>query len=425
MSRSSLIKAIFMIFALVAVSTAAAQTPPGPDASKQERLAYWADVMKAATARIDVLDADGEKLRETYGVSLGQPARLVTRLTALAGASKLAAEFPGGEKATAESVVSFDPVNDIAVLGTEGTLPNPPEPDDKIKWRYRERIYVIPAPGMDQAWLSDTLTAPLELGDLRLAPMTGDHQGGLPVMYGTGWWIGMSGRIEDETGTFIYMTPMEQVLPVLFADETATSLAEAAATVDEHLAPESAEGLLARAVITSFKSPEDSRPFFDLAIERGPEIPESHFWYGKMLFEVKEHEEAENAFIQACRLRPEYESARQMAGASANQQGDYNGALVHYEEGLKLFPESTKLMINKWGALYNLGQMKAAVAVLKDALKIDPGYQLAYYNLGITYHFMGQHLDAEEQYVKLDSMNSRFAPMLRKRLDGDHEGHQH
>jgi hypothetical protein len=41
------------------------------------------------------------------------------------------------------------------------------------------------------------------------------------------------------------------------------------------------------------------------------------------------------------------------------------------------------------------------------------------YNLGMTYHRMGKYMDAEEQYTKLANLNSRFAPVLRKKLDGE------
>ncbi len=177
MSRSTIFIAVIMFLGVLSMSISSAQTPPPPDAPKEARLAYWGDVMKAATARIEVIGADGEKLGETYGVTLGDPPRLVTRLTPLAGADKVTAHFPGGEQATADSVFAFDPVNDIAVLSTTGSLPNPPEPDDKIKWRYREKVYVIPAPGMDQEKRRKLGTGNSGRADVRTAGWSGEIAG--------------------------------------------------------------------------------------------------------------------------------------------------------------------------------------------------------------------------------------------------------
>jgi Flp pilus assembly protein TadD len=408
-----------LILALVGASTAPAQVPLPTEDSKEARLNYWAEVMKAATARIEILGENEEPVRETYGVVLGTPPMLVTRLTSLIDAEKAVATFPGGQQATATVALAADSVNNIAILKAEGSLPDPPELDDKIKWGYREQVYVIPAPGMDPAWPTETTTAPLKLDKLCIVPMTGDAQGCLPVMYASGWWAGMSGRLEDESGSFVYVTRKEEILPVLFGPTDPKPLADAARMMKDYLAPTTPEGLLARAVIRSYESTHDARPFFDLAVERWPEMPEIHYWYGKNHFNEQQYVKAEASFREAFRLRPLYEDARQMAGASANQQGAYATALELYNDGLAIFPQSTKLMINKWGALYNLGRMQEAVDVLLELLEIDPMYELAMYNLGMTYHRLGKHLDAEEQHTKLSNLKSKFAPVLRKKLDGE------
>lgn len=418
MNRSALPGAFLLILALFCTSISPAQVPLPTEDSKEARLNYWAEVMKAATARIEILGEDEEPLRESYGVVLGQPPTLVTRLTSLIDAVKVVATFPGGEQATATIALAADSVNDVAILKTEGSLPAPPEPDDKIQWGYKETVYVIPAPGMDPEWPAETATAPLELGKLCIVPMTGDAKGSLPVMYPSGWWIGLSGRIEDETGSFVYITRKEEILPVLFGPSDPKPLAEAAEMMKEYLSATTPEGLLARAVIRSFNSTDDAKPFFDLAVERWPEMPEIHYWYGRNHFAEQQFAKAEASFREAFRLRPLFENARQMAGAAANQQGNYETALTLYEEGLEVFPKSTKLMINKWGALYNLGRLQQAVDTLVKLLEIDPTYELAMYNLGMTYHRMGKYLEAEEQHTKLVNLGSRFAPVLREKLDG-------
>jgi tetratricopeptide (TPR) repeat protein len=139
---------------------------------------------------------------------------------------------------------------------------------------------------------------------------------------------------------------------------------------------------------------------------------------GRTLFREQSYAEAEIAFRKTIRLRPEWEEAHQMAGASANQQGNYDVALQLYDEGLKAHPKSTKIMVNKWGALYNLGRTSEAIAVLQDVLELEPENDLAIYNLGMSYLRMGSRLEAEDQYNLLRSMGSRYADRLRQELDG-------
>lgn len=402
---------------LVSPPAAFAQTPPPPGAPKQELLNYWVDVMKAATAHVVVLDGEGRPIRETYGVSLGSPPRLVTRLTALEGAGSVEASFPNSMKVTGKSVVAYDPVNDIAVIDAVGPMPNPPEVDDKNQWRYVETLYVIPGPGMGPDWPQEKSTSPLTLEKLQVVPVTGDHPEGLPIMYPSGWWTGLTGRIEDETGSFFYITPKEAIIPTIFAEGPPVDLAEAARSAANHLDPKETRGLFVRAVCAGQSTMDEAMPFFNLALERDPEMAEIHFWMGRFYFREKKHAEAEVAYRKAARFKPEWEEAHQMAGSAANQLGNYDLALQIYDEGLKLNPQSTKIRINKWGALYNLGRTNEAIEVLKDALEIDPNSELAIFNLSMSYLRIGNRIEAESQYSRLRALGSSYAPRLRQSLD--------
>ncbi|MBD3162236.1 MAG: tetratricopeptide repeat protein [Candidatus Eisenbacteria bacterium] len=417
MSRPAFLRVFFTSCILVAAGAASAQQMPSPNASREELLAYWADVMKAATARIQVQDESGSPLSETYGVVLGDPPRLVTRLRPLRGAARLTATFPGGGSVAAESLHTYDPANDIAVLRTTGTLPPPPQPDDKIRWRYREVCYVIPAPGMDPAWPRETLSSPLELEGLEVAPLSGDHPGGLPVMYPSGQWIGLTGRIEDGSDHFVYLTPMGAILPTLFDESDPTPLAVGAEEVSAFLPDDTAEGLLVRAVIRAFEDDASAEVLFNEALDADPSIPQLHFEYGRSLFRQQRHQEAEIAFREAIHLRPDWPDAYQMAGATANQQGDYTKALDYYEKGLEVDPNSIVILLNQWGAYFNLGRIQPAIASLEKILSLDPGHDLAAYNLGMTYLQSGRIAEAEAQHRRLQSLESRYAPRLREKID--------
>ncbi len=404
------------ILAPLTIGVATAQSPPSGKRPAQHLL-DWSEVFKNATALIEVQGADGALLRQSYGSAIGDPPMIVTPLSQLVGGQTVVATFRDGTTVSTTSVRGFDPINDIAVLEFEGYLPRTANPDETMKWRFQENVYVLPGPDMGEEWPMETSTTPYERGKLKVVPISGDHPAGLSVMHDCGRWVGFTGRIEDATGSFCYITTIETVLPVLFAEASPTSIEEAASRRPDFRDGSTADGLITRAVVRGFTDTEGSKPFFDLARKKYPEIPEGPFWYGKILFKEDSFAEAENAFREAFRLRPDWESAYQMAGASANQQGNYSIALGLYDQGLAVAPKSVKLRINKWGALYNLGRLSQAVATLEEALGIDPASDLALYNLGTTYFKMGKRLDAEEVYGKLDAMGSRYARVLRARLD--------
>ncbi len=394
---------------------AASSAPPTPTAPPPT--IDWTPA-RNASARIEVMGPGGSALRQTFGVVLGEPGRLVMRLTDLAGAEKIAASFRIGSQITAERVYAIDPVNDIAVLDTDGTLPLSPVPDQTIKWKSAEHVFVIPGPGQPEEMPEQTSTEPFELDPLHLVPVTGDFAAGLAVMHNCGRWIGLTGVISDPSGKFVYMTPKEAIFPLLFGAGSPKPIAAAAAIpAPDWMGANNAKGLLVRAVLTAYQKPEAATPFFDLALARDRTLPELHFWMGKTFFRQQRFADAEASFLEAARLRPKWDMAYYMAGAASNQQGHYDAALQHYNDALKISPRSAMILNNKWGALYNLGRMQESVDALKEALDADPTYSMALYNLGVTYLKIGRRVDAEEQYNRLAAIDKRMAADLRTQLD--------
>ena len=191
-SISILITTLAVLLSLPALSmgqeeTASPGTAPAPD---------W-NAGKGATASIEILGPGGTSLRRTYGVVLGEPGRLVLRLTDLAGGEKAIATFRDGRKADAFAVYALDPVQDIAILETTAPLPSPPEPALAIKWRPNAKVFVLPGADMGDEALELTVTEPFEQGKIRVVPLSGDLPGGLAVMDVQGKWIGLTGRFED------------------------------------------------------------------------------------------------------------------------------------------------------------------------------------------------------------------------------------
>lgn len=375
-------------------------------------------VVKAATAAIEVIGPDGKTLRQTYGVALGEPSRLVLRLTDLAGAEKIVATFRDGKKVTATATYASDPIQDVAVLETTDGLPVSPEPALGIKWRLNAKVYVLPGPAMPDSAQVFTVTEPFEHGKVRVIPLSGNAAGGLPVMDVQGKWIGLTGRLEDASGTFNYLTSSEQVASVLFAEPAGKPIAQLAVTPPDWQSPREALGMLVRGVLLTYQRPAEAGPFFDLALQRDRTMPDIYFWMGKNAFKQQKYVDAEADFRETIRLKPDWAAAYHMAGAAANQQGHYDAAVELYDQGLKVNPNNAMTLTNKAGALYNLGRLQESVDVLKKAIQTDPTYALAVHNLGVTYAAMGNRVDAEAMYDQLKPLDKYLAKSLRDRIDG-------
>ncbi len=404
---AALILALGLTVRSAGQETAPTTVPPTPD---------WS-AGKGATAAVDVLGPGGALLRKTYGVVLGEPARLVLRLTDLGGAEKLVASFRNGTKAEATTVYTVDPVQDIAVIEISTPLPAPPDPAPAIKWRLNAKVEVLPGPGMGEDAQEQSITEPFEQGKIRLVPLSGDSPNGLAVMDVTGKWIGLTGRIEDPSGKFTYLTSSEQIIPVIFGAPASKPIAQLSVTPPDWQNPREAIGMLVRGALRSFQKPAEAGPFYDLALQRDRTMPDVYFWMGKSAFKQQKFADAEADFRETIRLKPDWAMAYHMAGAAANQQGHYDVALDLYDRGLKINPNNAMTMTNKSGALYNLGRVQESIEVLKKAMAADSTYALAVHNLGVTYSSMGDRVAAEAMYDKLMTMDRYLAKSLRDRLD--------
>lgn len=404
-----------------APSTSPAATPaPAPPAGTPSiqppaTPADWAPAL-ASVANIDVLSAEGTPLRRTHGISLGDPPVLLARYSDLAGGVKVTAMFRDGTTVTATSFTAADPANDLVVLKSDGALPSPPQPAASIRWRYA-KVFVIPAPAQGDTAIAESVNEPLKLDAMRVIPLSGDLPGGLAVMDVQGKWIGISGRIEDATGTFGYVTGSEDVIPVLFGPQKESPLSVIPAKI-QWCPPDDAKGMLVRAVLRAHLKPEEAPPFFQLALKRDPKLAEVPYWMGVIDFRKQSYTDAESSFVHAGRLRPGWLLPWHMAGAAANQQGHYEIALEHYGRALAIDPKSAMTLGNQAGAYYNLHRIDDSMKSLMQAIEADSTYTPAYQMMGAVYLKQGRRDEAERIYQKLLTMDTRTAQSLRDLLDG-------
>ena len=377
----------------------------------------WTQAL-ASVALINLTGPGGSPAWQTYGVVLGDPPRIVTRLSQLAGAEQGVATLRGGKKIGLSQIEAYDATQDVAVLIAGDELPAPPDPATAVRWRLNAVVFVMPGPGSEGVVTRQTVNEPFEYGPLRLVPLSGDLPAGLPVMDIQGKWVGLTGLLDDASGRFSYLTSSEQIIPIIFSPPNLIPMAGLAVETPPWRQPATPEGLLTRAVLRSFEKPADAASFFELAAQKDSTIADIYFWKGKSLFRQQNYLEAANAFDKCIALRPNWVMAYHMAGTCASQRAFYEKALEYYDRALALQPDFTLTLTNRAGAMYSLGRLQESTDILRRILEIEPTHTLAMYNLAATLKAMDRGAEAESVYTKLEPLDGYLAGQLRKLLDG-------
>lgn len=124
----------------------------------------------------------------------------------------------------------------------------------------------------------------------------------------------------------------------------------------------------------------------------------------------------------AVKENPKDTNALLHLAALFDMAGKFEQAAEYYRSLLAVTPENVEARMNLAGNYFNLKQNEAAIAELETALKHQPDYDFALYNLGVIYETTHEHEKAAEMWNKviaLDSLSS-LANQAReslKRLD--------
>ncbi len=119
---------------------------------------------------------------------------------------------------------------------------------------------------------------------------------------------------------------------------------------------------------------------------------------GKLLVRLNRLEEAEAAFREAIRLKPDLASAHFFLGVTLHRLGLYEQAVTTYKKALGIGQGSAMIYRNLGLALQRLGRLQEAEAVLSEAVLMRPNFPLAHYNLGRTLFKLGRYGDAARAY---------------------------
>lgn len=139
-----------------------------------------------------------------------------------------------------------------------------------------------------------------------------------------------------------------------------------------------------------------------IAVDLDPTNHEYHHLLALNYFIGKDmHEKASVHFEKALSLKDDYVDANMNYGALKLDQGDWDGAIPHFERVLEdIFYASPERAYNNLGwAYYKKGDYKRALKNFKKAVDLSADFVKALNNLGLVYYKLGR-LDQSEVALK-------------------------
>lgn len=141
----------------------------------------------------------------------------------------------------------------------------------------------------------------------------------------------------------------------------------------------------------------------------------SHNNLGVALYDQGRTEEAIEHYLQALRIKPDYEEAYNNLGVALNRQGRTEEAIEHYLQALRIKPDYSKAHYNLGLALLSKGDIKGAVDRFRKVLQIDPNNTEALNTLNKTLATF-EELDRKISHIQAELMLKPEDPMLNYNL---------
>jgi len=130
---------------------------------------------------------------------------------------------------------------------------------------------------------------------------------------------------------------------------------------------------------------------------------------GTALRKMGRSEEAVTHYQEALRINPDSDEAHNNMGVALSDQGRFNEAVAHYKEALRIKPDYAAVH-NNWGnALVGLRRPQEALAHYQEACRIMPDFDEAHNNWGHALQGLGRPREAVTHYQQALRINPDFA----------------
>ncbi|MBI5546279.1 MAG: zinc-ribbon domain-containing protein [Deltaproteobacteria bacterium] len=142
------------------------------------------------------------------------------------------------------------------------------------------------------------------------------------------------------------------------------------------------------------KRPEEAKLAFSQALERAPNIPDTHVGQGNYLLVAQSSEEAKAEFLQALKLDAENPGAHFGMAQVLESEGSLQEARKEYELVVQLDPATPRIWTRYGTLLWNLKALDEASQALEKAKNVDPKDATATSRLGAVYFDQGKLAEA-------------------------------
>lgn len=143
------------------------------------------------------------------------------------------------------------------------------------------------------------------------------------------------------------------------------------------------------------------REAVDRAFELSPDLAEAYATRADYCFITKDWAEAENMYLRAIRLKPDYAGARHWYGWFLMAMGRFDESLVLVEQAQMLDPSSLYLGMVRGVPLFYQKQYERAIDQFNLILEIEPNYNRARYYLAQALLHSGRQAEAIDEFEKV------------------------
>jgi len=127
------------------------------------------------------------------------------------------------------------------------------------------------------------------------------------------------------------------------------------------------------------------------------------------LYNKGHHQQTLNQVAEMLKQFPRSLALHNICGAAHAGMGNFDAVIDSCKQAIKINPDYVDAYYNMGNALQDKGELDAAIASYKQAIKINPDYVEAYYNMGNVLKNMGDLDAAVANYKKAVKINPDYA----------------